>query len=174
LSKHSSASNPAVRPRSVIQLLPEPAPQPFRKGTGKYWDVADLGSWPQAGEKVRVVRSEETTTIHRQLDDRDHTETTEWIWATSLPSAQTDAATVARLGHERWRIENNAFNELVNGWDADHLFRCAAHAIEGFLLLTCLALNAFHAFWRLNVKPVLRALRTATAIADIIWGEVLG
>lgn len=160
--------------RGLFLLQPDPTSQPFRQGTAKYWDATDLRSWPQAGENVRVVRSEETTTIHRQLDDLDHTETTEWIWVTSLPQAQADAAAVARLGHERWRIENNAFNELVNGWSADHLFRCAAHAIEGFLLLTCIALNVFQAFWRLNVKPALRARQTAAAVAGIIRGEALG
>jgi hypothetical protein len=159
--------------REIFLLQPTPTAQTFRRGTAKYWDVTDLRSWPQAGERVRVVRSEETTTIHRQLDDLDHTETTEWIWVTSLPQAQADAATVARFGHERWRIENNAFNELVNQWNADHLFRCAAHAIEAFLLLTCIALNVFQAFWRLNVKPALRARKTAAAIAGIIRGEIL-
>lgn len=160
--------------RALIALLPEPTPQPFRQGSTKYWDVSDLQSWPQAGECLRVVRSLETRTVHRQLDDLDHAETTEWVWVTSLPKAQLDAAAVARLGHERWRVENNAFNELVNGWGADHLFRCAAHAIEAFLLLMCLALNVFQAFWRLNVKPAFRTRQTAAAIADIIRGEVLG
>jgi len=160
--------------RGLFQLQPAPQAQPFRQGTAKYWDVAGLGSWPQTGERVRVVRAEETTTVHRQLDDRDHTETTEWIWVTSLPQAQVDAAAVAHLGHERWRIENNAFNELVNKWDADHLFRCAAHAIEAFLLLMCIALNVFQAFWRLNLKPALRAHLTAVAVTAIIRGEVFG
>jgi hypothetical protein len=160
--------------RDLCRLLPTPPSRPFRRGSAKYWDVPDLQSWPQAGEPVRVVRSEETKTIRRQLDGLDHTETTEWVWVTSLPQDQVDAATVAHLGHERWRIENNAFNELVNGWGADHLFRCAAHAIEAFLLLMCLALNVFQAFWRLNVKPAFRARQTASAIAGIIRGEVLG
>lgn len=160
--------------RALCLLLPDPTPQPFRRGIAKYWDVPDLRSWPQAGESVRIVRSEETKTIHRQLDDLDHTETSEWVWVTSLPQEQMDAAAVASLGHERWRIENNAFNELVNGWGADHLFRCAAHAIEAFLLLMCLALNVFQAFWRLNVKPALRARLTAKAAAGIVRGQVLG
>jgi len=159
--------------RALLALLPEPTPQPFRRGTAQYWDVSDLQSWPQAGGSLRVVRSLETRTIHRQLDDLDHTETTEWVWVTSLPKGQVEAAAVARLGHERWRIENNAFNELVNGWGADHLFRCAAHAIEAFLLLMCLALNVFQSFWRLNLKPAVRARQTASAIAGIIRGELL-
>jgi hypothetical protein len=159
--------------RSLLELLPEPAPQPFRRGTAQYWDVPGLQSWPQAGESLRVVRSLETRTIHRQLDDLDHTDVTEWVWVTSLPKDQMDAAAVARLGHERWRIENNAFNELVNGWGADHLFRCSAQAIEAFLLLICLALNVFQSFWRLNLKPALRVRQTASAIASIIRGQAL-
>ena len=160
--------------RALYLLQPDPVSQPFRRGSAKYWDASGLGSWPQTGENVRVVRSEETKTVHRQLDDLDHTDTTEWIWVTSLPQAQVDAAAVARLGHERWRIENNAFNELVNSWDADHLFRCTAHAIEAVLLLICVALNVFQAFWRLNVKPALHARLTAAAVAGIIRGMVLG
>lgn len=159
--------------RSLFDSIPEPESRPFRRGQAKYWDVPDLRSWSQVGEPVRVVRSQETRTIVRQIDSVATSETNEWVWVTSIPQARADAARVARLGHERWRIENNAFNELVNEWHADHLFRCHTNAIEAFLLLTCTALNIFNVFMRRNLKPSLRARVTAAHVAAVIRGNLL-
>jgi hypothetical protein len=60
------------------------------------------------------------------------------------------------LGHQRWDIENLGFNELVNDWHADHVYRHQPQAIENFLLTVFLAFNLFQAFVARHLKPALR------------------
>ena len=60
------------------------------------------------------------------------------------------------FGHRRWDIENYGFNELVNEWHSDHVYKHHPKAIEAFLLVAFLAYNLFHAFWLLNLKPAAR------------------
>ncbi len=36
------------------------------------------------------------------------------------------------LGRKRWDIENHGFNELVDGWHADRVFKHDDAAIENF------------------------------------------
>ena len=66
------------------------------------------------------------------------------------------------------RIENHGFNELVNSWDADHVYRHEPNAIECFLLLAFLAYNIFHAFIALNLKPEIRRGKT-----DLYWARLM-
>ena len=122
----------------------------------RWWDFADLVSWPQVKAPLRVVRSLETYSVHRQLDRTVTQETSDWVWATTLPPQQAPTARIVAWGHQRWDIENFGFNELVNGWEADHIYKHDAKAIEAFLLMAFLAYNIFHAFIGLNLKPQLR------------------
>ena len=97
-----------------------------------------------------------------------HEHQSDWVWLTTLGSRQVSTAQLVRLGHQRWDIENRGFNELVNGWHADHIYKHAPHAIETFLLTTFLAFNLYHAFVARNLKPSLRRAiqhprRTASA-----------
>ena len=84
---------------------------------------------------------------------------------------------MVRFGHQRWDIENHGFNELVNEWHADHVFKHDSSAIECFLLIAFLAYNIFHAFLALNLKPDFRKGRTqifwARLIAAELYAEVL-
>jgi hypothetical protein len=69
-------------------------------------DMEGFDSWTQLGNKVRVVRSEETRTVRRQRTKEKETLTSEWLWATSLPKQKADTPTIVRIGHGRWNIEN--------------------------------------------------------------------
>ena len=122
----------------------------------QWWDFPDLVSWPQVKAPLRVVRSLETYSVRRQLDRMVTQETSDWVWVTTLPPQQAPTARIVAWGHQRWDIENFGFNELVNGWEADHIYKHDAKAIEAFLLMTFLAYNIFHAFIGLNLKPQLR------------------
>lgn len=84
------------------------------------WDLEGFTTWPQVHQPVRVVRTRETTPIRRQLDGRRETETSEWLWVTTLSPLRAPTAAVVALGHARWGIENEGFNETVNRWHADH------------------------------------------------------
>jgi hypothetical protein len=137
--------------------------------TSKWWDIEGFTTWPQLGRPVRVVRSVETKRIRRQIDRKIDEQTSEWIWVTTLSSRRASTEAVVRFGHARWAIENEGgFNELVNLWHANHVYKHAPTAILAFWLLTMLAYNLFHAFLELNVKPVLRVRHT-----DLHWAMLI-
>lgn len=135
------------------------------------WDVEQLNSWPQVGSSVRVVRSRETTTVKRHsgvLQKR----TTHWMWVTTIPRSRLPTRQFLDVAHGRWKIENDAFNELVNRWHVDHLYKHDTNAILFFWLLTMLAYNLFHAFFFLNIKPTLRNRLQKYQTADFITAEL--
>jgi hypothetical protein len=128
-------------------------------------DMEGFDSWTQLGNKVRVVRSEETRTVRRQRTKEKETLTSEWLWATSLPKQKADTPTIVRIGHGRWNIENQGSNELVNQWHADHIYHHDTNAMVAMLLLLYLAYNLFHAWLGRGLKPQLRQRHTALHFA---------
>jgi Transposase DDE domain len=88
------------------------------------WDTEGL---PFSGEDprlVRVIRSEETLTEnHYRQGQRKAEETShEWLWITTLEPKAFPAAQVRRLGHDRWLLENNGWNDLTQHWAFKHGF----------------------------------------------------
>jgi hypothetical protein len=55
-----------------------------------------------------------------------------------------------------------AFNEPVNGWYVDHVYKHEPNATEAFLLTVFLAYNFFHAFLTRNLKPQIQRGKTQT------------
>jgi len=141
-----------------------PKPGSFRKRPCLWWDFPDLLTWPQVNTPVRVIRSLETYSVKRQLDGKDDPRVSDWIWVTTLPVQPVSTERAVGFGHQRWDIENHGFNELVEGWHADHIYKHDPNAIECFLLIAFLACNIFHAFFTLNLKPEIRKRRT-----QIFW-----
>jgi len=131
----------------------------FRVGPTAYqcWDVEDLDSWDSFSEKVRVVRSLETTTVTQRKNRRkvQRQQTSEWVWVTTLPAAEVPTASVVLFGHERWRIENEGFNELCNHWHANHYFHHHPTSITALWLMLFIAHALFYCFLR-NLKPCRR------------------
>lgn len=146
----------------------------FRSRQCLWWDFPGLLSWPQVNAPVRVIRSQETRTVRRQLDGKDETLTSDWMWVTTLPPLSVSTGRAVALGHQRWDIENHGFNELVNGWHADHIYKHDSNAIECFLLLAFLACNIFQAFFALNLKPQIRKGRTRAFWSALMAAEILG
>jgi len=144
----------------------------FRSRKCLWWDFADLHSWPQVNAPVRVIRSLETHSVRRQLDGKDELKISDWIWVTTLPGQRLSTARAVAFGHQRWDIENHGFNELVNGWHADHIYKHDANAIECFLLIAFLACNIFHAFFTLNLKPQIRKGRTRVFWSRFMAAEI--
>jgi hypothetical protein len=141
-----------------------PKPGSFRNRPCLWWDFPDLLTWPQVNTPVRVIRSLETYSVKRQLDGKADLRTSDWIWVTTLPVQPVSTERAVGFGHQRWDIENHGFNELVQGWHADHIYKHDPNAIECFLLIAFLACNIFHAFFTLNLKPEIRKRRT-----QIFW-----
>ena len=94
------------------------------------------------------------------------------MWATTIPSSRLPTKEAVRVGHGRWAIENEGgFNELVNTWHANHVYKHHSNAILAFWLLAMIAFNLFHAFLELNIKPVLRARHTARYFRELITAD---
>ena len=146
----------------------------YRNRPCSWWDLPDLLSWPQVNVPVRVLRSLETYSVRRQLTQQDAPQTSDWIWVTTLSATQVPTQRAISFGHQRWDIENHGFNELVNGWHADHIFKHDPNAIECFLLIAFLAYNLFHAFLALNLKPQARKGKTQVFWAKLIAAELYG
>jgi len=160
--------------KDVAGLFDHIAPQQGSRGSRQclWWDFPGLLSWPEVNGAVRVVRSLETWSVRRQLDQRESTQTSDWTWVTTLSTAQASTARAIGLGHQRWDIENYGFNQLVNQWQADHVFRHEPNAMECFLLIAFLAYNLFHAFWALSLKPQVKRGTTQSFWASLISTEL--
>lgn len=117
------------------------------------WDAVGFRSWPSLDRPLRVVRSLETTTVRRQLDKQEEFLASDWMWVTTLSSPRASTNAVVALGHSRWDIENQGFNESVNQWHSDHVYRHDPTAILAFWLLTMLVINVFRVFYLRNLKP---------------------
>jgi hypothetical protein len=160
--------------QDVAGLFLHLPPQPGSRGSRQcsWWDFPDRTSWPQVEGPVRVVRSLETYSVRRQLDGQPAQQTSDWVWVTTLPSPQVPTSRVVALGHQRWDIENHGFNELVNGWHADHVFKHEPNAMECFLLVAFLAFNIFHTFISRNLKPQIRRRATQVFWASLMATEI--
>ena len=121
---------------------------------------------------MRVIRSLETYSVRRQLTKKHELRISDWIWVITLPAAQVPVERAVGFGHQRWDIESHGFNELVEGWHADHVLKHDSAAIECFLLMTFLALILFHALLYLNMKPSLRQGKSTEFWAKVMAAEI--
>lgn len=137
------------------------------------WDLPDLTTWTQYDEPIRVVRTLETHPVRRQLTKKLETEQAEWMWGTDIPQWKAPREVIVRLGHGRWSIENQGFNETVNAWHGDHIYKNDPNAIVALLLLLFLAYNLFHAFYTRDLKPALRAAYTMAFLAEKVRAAFL-
>lgn len=136
------------------------------------WDIEHFASWEQLGREIRVVCSLERKRVKRQRTKKIHYESSEWIWASTISKQRLSTEDFVKFGHDRWKIENNGFNELVNYWHADHVYCHNPAAIEAFGLLTMLAYILFHAFIGRNLKAVIRHKYTKKHLARMITAEI--
>lgn len=156
------------------QLFAERPPNIVRDGIAlrECWDLEGFTTWPQVRVPVRVVRSRQSKTVRRQLDGRPQQEVSDWYWVTTLPGRQASTGTVVDLGHHRWDIENQGFNELVNQYHADHVYRHEPTALLVFWLLTQWCLNVFSVFFLRNLKPAVRAAVSMLHVARLVQSEL--
>lgn len=89
------------------------------------WDTDGLPFSIDHPQPVRVVRSEEKLTQNHYRRGQLVAETTEheWLWYTTLRDAKAfPTVLVRRLGHGRWKQENNGWNDLTQNWAFKHGF----------------------------------------------------
>ena len=113
-----------------------------------------------------------TRRVHRQLDGQEEDLFSEWLWVTTCSAHRATTEALVHLGHARWDIENHGFNEAVNRWHGDHVYKHSANALLNFWLMTMLAFNLFHAFFARQLKPELRRRTTCLHIARILASEL--
>ena len=118
------------------------------------WDLAQMTFTDTYAEPVRVVRARETYRQRQRIGGQWVTEDKEqnWIWIVAGNLDGYLGSVIRDWGHLRWKIENNAFNELTQGW---HLTHCAHHhpvALQVLLWIKIMAFTLFHAFVILHGK----------------------
>jgi hypothetical protein len=88
------------------------------------WDTEGLPFSAEYRQPVRVIRSEEKLTQNHYRRGKLVAETTdhEWLWITTLDAKTFPATVMRRLGHERWKQENNGWNDLTQNWAFKHGF----------------------------------------------------
>jgi hypothetical protein len=157
-----------------LSLLSEPKVYRQKKTYYRVWDHLVSGCWDGYGKKVRVIVSEEDTPkrVHskdgRSFENR--VDRANWMWVTNLPCPETDnlddLKNTVRICHSRWQIENQCFNETVNTWNADHIYRHSSNAIIVFLLLLFIAVNIFNIFRIRNIKD--KSIKTKIYLIELI------
>ncbi len=85
-----------------------------------------------------------------------------------MPSSLVEARTIFDFGHQRWKIENEGFNELVSRWHSGHCFHHHPNSILVLWLVMFMAHAVFHCFHKRNLKPELRRAHTGIYFARLI------
>lgn len=138
----------------------------------RVWDIEDVLEWtPLSNRLLRVVRSHEVETRRQTSGTHQGQETTiehDWMWVTTCGS-HIPATAIMRIGHGRWGIENEGYNELVNHWSLDHYYRHDPNAIDAFMLTLFLACAFFHLFWQRGLKPALQSKITYKTLTSALW-----
>jgi hypothetical protein len=111
------------------------------------WEVQDLhfsDGYTQT-QTVQVVRSEERWTERRVEGGNKHAQwqQRQWMWAACQGLGAYPAVVVYQGGHRRWGIENQAFNQLTQGY---HLTHCYHHDPTSMLVQMLILIFAFTLF----------------------------
>jgi hypothetical protein len=89
----------------------------------RLWQEFGLPFTRDHPQPLRVVRTQEevTETHYRGRQKQAETTSHEWVWMTTLTSVFPPPV-VRRLGHERWKNENNGWMDLTQHWAFKHGF----------------------------------------------------
>lgn len=153
-----------------LRALQEPKVIVENRKTSRVWDLEGLTTFSTLGRAVRVVWAQERKTLTRVVGGgpQEVTEDSTWVWVTDLSSQEASPLTVARMGHDRWDVENRGFNELVQHWEMDHCFVHDATAIEVLLMTLAVAFLTTYLFYDHNLKePARRFLSRLTLAARL-------
>ena len=132
--------------------------------TYRVWKHKIEGLWKSYNKEITVIRSEETKTA------KDIEEKTDWMWVTNLPSTG-NLRNLVRICHSRWQIENQCFNETVNIWALDHIYRHSENAIAVFIMFLFIAVNIVNIFFNRNIKD--KRIKTKVFLLDLVKASLL-
>ncbi len=117
---------------------------------------------------LRVVHSHETG-IRRKRVAGDWVETpidSHWWWATTMPHSMADAKTIFHFGHDRWKVENEGFNELCSRWHSGH---CYHHHPNSILVLWLIHVHGPRRVLPLLPQAQLEARDTPWTHGHLFW-----
>ncbi len=158
------------------EALMEQAEPVFDHDDGKTWqqvhDITGFDPWPGLEKPLRVVRSREGRKVRRQIDGQHEELLSQWLWVTTCTPHRASHQALVALGHARWDIENRGFNETVNRWHIDHVYKHSTNAILTFWLMAMMAFNFFYTFYHRNLKPALQAKISCQHIARCLASEL--
>ena len=122
--------------------------------TVEIWDLRQMTFTETYTEPVRVVRVRESWKQRERIGGQWVIKEKEenWIWIVAGDLDGYAGAVIRDLGHLRWKIENNAFNELTQSWGLTH---CAHHhpvSLQVLLWIKIIAFTLFHAYAILHGK----------------------
>lgn len=146
-----------------------------RNGTRiECWDAEGFQSWLQVVTPVRVIRTVETKRpVRRQLSgENENFAVCSWTWVTTLAPARARTQAVVAMGHGRWKIENQGFNESVNHYFSDHVYKHEPTAMLNFWLLSMTASNVFRCFYFRNLKRCVQAKFTMLHVARKVQSDL--
>lgn len=155
----------------------------------RLWQTDGLPFSDDYPEPMRILRTEETLTRSCRRGGQPDTETTQqsWTWITTLEEPTFAVETVWRLGHDRWKNENNGWNDLTQNWALKHgfLHACkhrpklltatgerravANRGLAAVALILCLAFALLSAFARLHSKLVRRYRLTTVEVSRQLY-----
>jgi hypothetical protein len=155
----------------------------------RLWDTEGLPFGEDYPQPVRVVWSQETVTENRYRRGKLQPQTSqhEWLWVTTLDPRIFSAAQVRQLGHDRWKLENNGWNDLTQHWAFKHdfLHACkhrpkvasasgkrqlvANRGLAAVTLILCLAFALCSAFVLLHSKIFRRYGLSCLAVARQLY-----
>lgn len=120
----------------------------------KLWEVRHLSFGQKESSTVRVVLAEERWQQTRRVGARKTQQPclSHWRWLADDQLEGYGPEVIWRIGHQRWGVENHAFNELTQYY---HLTHCPRHepvAIVAWLLFLVLGFTMFELFVRLHGK----------------------
>jgi hypothetical protein len=151
----------------------------------RLWEQSGLPFTQDHPQPLRVIRTLEEVTQNHYQGGRKQTETTahEWVWITTLPTPAFSAPVVRRLGHHRWKLENNGWMDLTQHWAFKHGFLHACrhrpkrrqpcgkrelvpnHGLAAVTLILLIAFALCSAFVLRHSKLARRDRLTALAVA---------
>jgi hypothetical protein len=157
-----------------LSEIVEPEVYSDHKVTYRVWDHTITGAWDGYKDPARVIKTEETKTLRHHSNELGRWETVqeraEWLWVTNLPSI-VSLKNVISTCHCRWQIENCCFNEIVNTWNGNHVYRHSQNAISAFILFLFIVLNIFNIFFSRNIKD--KRISTKSFLIDLVKAEFL-
>ena len=117
------------------------------------WEIKDL-KFTEVRGAVRVVVSQERwrQVVQEGGQRRTKDMLSDWRWLATDEVCASTRQQIRQIGHRRWGIENDGFNELTRFYHLEHCPRHEPVAIVAWLLILVLAMNLFEVFARIHGK----------------------